>query len=100
MTILSEAGTYNESTQANRCSPGAPAKCGLRGGWSKSGGEPATVVAGGRVGGVEVGEDADHGAADEVALVSPVPVQGAEGVEQPIERRRAVAAIERDPGLR
>src|ERR1700761_1412463 len=58
MTILSETGTNNESTQANRCSlEGAPI-CGEVP-YSEGGRESAAVLARDRVAGIEVGEDAD-----------------------------------------
>src|ERR1700743_2655309 len=73
MTILSETGTNNESTQANRCSLWVPPNCGkVR--CSEGGRELAPVLAGGRIGGVEAGEDADDRLADQVAALARVEV--------------------------
>src|SRR5882757_4783579 len=89
-------------------------------GWLEGGGEPATVVAGGRIGGVEAGQDADHRAADQVTAgrrverrtsISFAPIRrGAvvgrgsavgcrQGVEERVQGGRAIARVEGGPGV-
>src|SRR5215218_820856 len=95
MTIRSDAATHSDSTQTNRCS-------------LKDRRQFAAVAAGCGVGGVGLVEDSDDGAAEEVAGFGGVEIavvrivvarQLAQGPDQALQRRVALAAVEGGEGF-